>query len=363
MRADVLGGRKEGCAARVVAPQHEARRIKRNVVDDGHVDEAVAHVVGRRLGTDVEGDSRMRIGPLRDECREVEAAEVDRGGEGDVPHRLFLRKMLPHPVEAREQRSHALDEVPAAGRGLHRTRRAVEELESEFALELRNDAGDLCGGKVGLQGGLPDASRAHRGEQNAPGRKIVSELGHDHVPHMGISLKIQVETLMLFGRGRLVLSDETGRNRLEGKGFRDRDVQRLRLSAPLFISGIWKKCKVSVNFRLFAGMAEGETFSERRAMRPRPDCRQRPPIPVEGRHPDRDPRRRRVWTSPNSTAEHSCRLRPPPGLPPPLNGFPAHSPSMWHTWVGSSGADEVSQSQVIQDDPVDKFLNPFLHRD
>ena len=46
-----------------------------------------------------------------------------------------------------------------------------------------------------------------------------------------------------------------------------------------------------------------------------------------------------------------------------LNGFPAHSPSMWHTWVGSSGADEVSQSQVIQDDPVDKFLNPFLHRD
>ena len=27
------------------------------------------------------------------------------------------------------------------------------------------------------------------------------------------------------------------------------------------------------------------------------------------------------------------------------------------------GADEVSQSQVIQDDPVDKFLNPFLHRD
>ena len=46
-----------------------------------------------------------------------------------------------------------------------------------------------------------------------------------------------------------------------------------------------------------------------------------------------------------------------------LNGFPAHSPSMWHTWVGSSGADEVSPSQVIQDDPVDKFLNPFLHRD
>ena len=36
---------------------------------------------------------------------------------------------------------------------------------------------------------------------------------------------------------------------------------------------------------------------------------------------------------------------------------------MWHTWVGSSGADEVSQSQVIQDDPVDKFLNPFLHRE
>ena len=155
VRADVLGGRKEGCAARVVAPQHEARRIKRNVVDDGHVDEAVAHVVGRRLGTDVEGDSRMRIGPLRDECREVEAAEVDRGGEGDVPHRLFLRKMLPHPVEAREQAESCLDEVPAAGRGLHRTRRAVEELESEFALELRNDAGDLCGGKVGLQGGLP----------------------------------------------------------------------------------------------------------------------------------------------------------------------------------------------------------------
>ena len=45
-----------------------------------------------------------------------------------------------------------------------------------------------------------------------------------------------------------------------------------------------------------------------------------------------------------------------------LNGFPAHSPSMWHTWVGSSGADEVSQSQVIQDDPVDKFLNSLSHR-
>ena len=25
-----------------------------------------------------------------------------------------------------------------------------------------------------------------------------------------------------------------------------------------------------------------------------------------------------------------------------LNEFPAHSPSMWHTWVGLSGADEVS---------------------
>ena len=45
-----------------------------------------------------------------------------------------------------------------------------------------------------------------------------------------------------------------------------------------------------------------------------------------------------------------------------LNGFPAHSPSMWYTWVGSSGADEVSQSQVIQDDPVDKFLNSLSHR-
>ena len=63
MRADLLGGRKEGCAARVVAPQHEARRIKRNVVDDGHVDEAVAHVVGRRRGPDVEGASRLRSNP------------------------------------------------------------------------------------------------------------------------------------------------------------------------------------------------------------------------------------------------------------------------------------------------------------
>ena len=61
------------------------------------------------------------------------------------------------------------------------------------------------------------------------------------------------------------------------------------------------------------------------------------------------------------TVKSATRIVRPPS--DALNGFPAHSPSMWHTWVGSSGADEVSQSQVIQDDPVDKFLNLFLHRD
>lgn len=60
------------------------------------------------------------------------------------------------------------------------------------------------------------------------------------------------------------------------------------------------------------------------------------------------------------TVKSATRIVRPPS--DALNGFPAHSPSMWHTWVGSSGADEVSQSQVIQDDPVDKFLNSLSHR-
>ena len=45
-----------------------------------------------------------------------------------------------------------------------------------------------------------------------------------------------------------------------------------------------------------------------------------------------------------------------------LNEFPAHSPSMWHTWVRLSGADEVSKGIDFRDDPVDKCENHLLLR-
>lgn len=188
VRADVFGRRKKGRAARVVAPQHEARRIGGRIVDDGDVDEAVAHVVGGHLGTDVEDDARMRFRPFGNELREIEAAEVDGGRKRNVPQGARRRKGFPDALKARKERRHGFEEIPAAGRGPHRAMRPLKELEAELVLQFGEDARNLEGRKIRLQRRLADAARARRGLQNAPGGQIVSAWVHAKAPSMGLSL-------------------------------------------------------------------------------------------------------------------------------------------------------------------------------